>query len=105
MPQFHARVDTPRASRNMTRLFKHFAHKREVRAGEHHAQAVFAFGECRMFARSGPLLIDCQAGAGKAEQRLRCVIADHVHRFSGDEALQVEWQDGPLVDAPAEQRA
>lgn len=103
MPQFHAQVITPRASRNMTRLFKHFAHKGEVRANECQAQVVFAFGECRMFAGSGQLLIDCQAEAGEAEKRLRFVIADHLNRFSGDEALQVEWQDGPLPDEPIEQ--
>ena len=105
MPKFHARVATPRASRNMTRLFKHFAHKGEVRLDDQQAEVVFVFGECRMFAGPDQLLIDCQAAAGEAEKRLRFVIADHLNRFSGDEALQVEWQDGPLPDAPAERPA
>lgn len=105
MPRFHARVVTPRASRNMNRLFKHFAHKGEVRIDEQQAEVVFGFGECRMFAGTEQLLIDCQAGAGESEKRLRFVIADHLTRFSGDEALQVEWQEGPLPDASAEQPA
>jgi len=105
MPQFHAQVRTPRASRNMTRLFKHFAHKGEVQADERQAQVVFVFGRCRMVADADQLLIDCQAEAGEAEQRLRFVIADHLNRFSGDEALQVDWHDGPLPDAPAERPA
>jgi len=105
MPKFHARVATPRASRNMTRLFKHFAHKGEVRLEDQQAEVVFVFGECRMFAGPEQLLIDCQAEAGEAEKRLRFVIADHLNRFSGDEALQVEWQEGPLPDAPAERPA
>lgn len=99
MPQFHARVPTPRASRNMTRLCKHFAHKAEVQLDEHQAHVDFAFGRCRMFAEPERLLIDCQAEAGEATERLRFVIADHLHRFSGEEALQVDWQDGPLPGA------
>ncbi|EMD98648.1 MULTISPECIES: DUF2218 domain-containing protein [Stutzerimonas stutzeri subgroup] len=96
MPQFHAQVATPRASRNMTRLCKHFAHKAEVQLDEHQAQVEFAFGRCRMLADHEQLLIDCQAEAGEAEKRLRFVIDDHLHRFSGDEALKVNWLDGPL---------
>lgn len=102
MPQFHAQVITPRASRNMTRLFKHFAHKGQVQADDYQAHVAFAFGTCRMFALADQLLIECLAEAGEAEQRLRAVIADHLNRFSGDEALQVRWQDGPLPDAPVE---
>lgn len=96
MPQFHAQVATPRASRNMTRLCKHFAHKAEVQLDESQAQVEFAFGQCRMFADHERLLIDCQAAAGEAEKRLRFVIDDHLHRFSGEEALKVNWLDGPL---------
>ncbi|AJE16662.1 DUF2218 domain-containing protein [Stutzerimonas balearica] len=96
MPQFHAQVPTPRAARNMTRLHKHFAHKAEVWADETAAKVAFAFGECRMHAEAERLLIDCQAEAGEAERRLRFVIADHLKRFSGDEALEVQWRDGPL---------
>jgi len=96
MPQFHAVVPTPRASRNMTRLCKHFAHKAEVQADAAHAQIAFAFGDCRMHAEADRLLIDCQAEAGEAQKRLCFVIADHLERFSGEEALQVVWQDGPL---------
>ena len=101
MPQFHAVVPTPRASRNMTRLCKHFAHKGEVEIDESRAQVAFAFGTCRMHAESDRLLIDCQAEAGQATERLRFVIADHLKRFSGEEALQVDWQDGPLPDEQA----
>ncbi|KIZ35340.1 DUF2218 domain-containing protein [Stutzerimonas stutzeri] len=96
MPQFHAQVATPRASRNMMRLCKHFAHKAEVQLDESQAQVEFAFGQCRMFADHERLLIDCQAAAGEAEKRLRFVIDDHLHRFSGEEALKVNWLDGPL---------
>lgn len=99
MPQFHAAVPTPRASRNMTRLCKHFAHKGEVRFDETHAQIDFTFGTCRMQAAADHLLIDCQAEPGEAEKRLRFVIADHLQRFSGEEALQVDWQDGALSPA------
>lgn len=102
MPQFHAKVPTPRASRNMTRLCKHFAHKAEVQMNERHAQVQFAFGQCRMLAEADQLLIDCQAEAGEAEKRLRFVIDDHLYRFSGEEALKIEWRDGPLPDAAAE---
>lgn len=97
MPQFHAQVPTSRASRNMTRLCKHFAHKADVRLDEHQAQIEFAFGRCRMLADDEQLLIDCQADAGEAEKRLRFVIDDHLYRFSGDEVLKVDWLDGPLV--------
>lgn len=99
MPQFHAVVPTPRAARNMTRLCKHFAHKGEVQIDEDHAQVEFTFGSCRMHAEADRLLIDCQAEAGEAQKRLCFVIADHLQRFSGEEALQVVWQDGPLPQA------
>jgi len=99
MPQFHAVVPTPRAARNMTRLCKHFAHKGDVRFDEVHAQIDFTFGSCRMLATPDRLLIDCQAEPGEAEKRLRFVIADHLQRFSGEEALQVDWQDGALPSA------
>ncbi|HCJ30006.1 MAG TPA: DUF2218 domain-containing protein [Pseudomonas sp.] len=102
MPHFHARVPTPRALRNMTRLYKHFGHKAEVQADEHQAQVAFAFGQCRMFAEPDQLLIECQAEAGEAEKRLRFVIDDHLHRFSGDEALRVDWRDGPLLSPAGE---
>ncbi len=102
MPQFHAVVPTPRATRNMTRLCKHFAHKGEVRFDETHAQIDFTFGNCRMLATPDRLSIDCQAEPGEAEKRLRFVIADHLQRFSGEEALEVDWQDGPLPDQPGE---
>lgn len=102
MPQFHAVVPTPRASRYMTRLCKHFAHKAEVEIDESRAQVAFVFGNCRMRAEADRLLIDCQAEAGEATKRLRFVIADHLERFSGEEALQVVWQDGPLPNSPAE---
>ena len=96
MPQFHAQVATSRASRNMMRLCKHFAHKAEVQLDERQAQVEFAFGQCRMLADDERLLIDCQAEAGEAEKRLRFVIDNHLHRFSGEEALKVNWLDGPL---------
>lgn len=104
MPQFHAQVPTPRASRNMTRLCKHFAHKAEVQVDERYAQVEFAFGQCRMVAETDQLLIDCQAEAGEAEKRLRFVIDDHLHRFSGDEALKIDWREGPLPDISTEQQ-
>ncbi|MCW3149750.1 DUF2218 domain-containing protein [Stutzerimonas stutzeri] len=105
MPHFHAVVPTPRAARNMARLCKHFAHKATVQADESRAQIDFAFGDCRLRAEPDQLLIDCQAEAGEAQTRLRFVIADHLERFSGEEALQVHWQDGPLPPADQEARA
>lgn len=96
MPQFHAVVLTPRAARNMTRLFKHFAHKGEVELDETRARVQFPFGSCRMLAETDRLLIDCQTEAGEAQKRLSLVIADHLERFSGEEALKVHWQDGAL---------
>ncbi|WP_120993033.1 DUF2218 domain-containing protein [Stutzerimonas urumqiensis] len=101
MPLFHACVPTPRASRNMTRLCKHFGHKTQVQVDEHRAHVDFAFGRCRMYALPDRLLIDCEADAGEAEARLRYVLDDHLLRFSGEEALQIDWQEGPLPDAPA----
>ncbi|WP_028238961.1 DUF2218 domain-containing protein [Stutzerimonas azotifigens] len=101
MPQFHAQVSTPRASRNMTRLCKHFRHKVAVEADERQAHIDFPFGLCRMHAEPERLLIDCQAEPGEATERLRFVIADHLQRFSGEEALTVDWQEGPLPGAPA----
>ncbi len=102
MPQFHAQVPTPRALRNMTRLCKHFAHKADVTLTGAHAHCSFAFGQCHMHAADDQLLIDCQAEPGEAEKRLRFVLSDHIHRFSGEEALQVDWQEGPLPARPAD---
>lgn len=92
MPQFHAQVPTPRAARNMTRLCKHLRHKVAVEADERQAHIDFPFGLCRMHAQAEP---------GEATERLRLVIANHLQRFSGEEALAVNWRDGPLPGAPA----
>lgn len=96
MPRFHAQIPTPRASRNMPLLCKHFAHKADMRADGRHAQVEFTFGQRRMLGESGLLPIGCQAVAGEAGKRLRFVIDDHPQRFSCVEALRVGWQDGPL---------
>ena len=96
MPQFHAQMPTPRALRNMTRLCKHFAHKADVTITGSDAHCSFAFGQCYMHATEVQLLIDCQAETDEAQKRLRFVLADHLYRFSGEEALQIDWRDGPL---------
>ncbi|PZP21176.1 MULTISPECIES: DUF2218 domain-containing protein [Pseudomonas] len=94
MNHFHARVPTAQASRNMTRLCKHFRHKVSVDYDEREANAAFPFGLCRMRAEADALLLDCQAEPGEALARLQFVLADHLLRFSRDERLTVEWQDG-----------
>ncbi|WP_282339344.1 MULTISPECIES: DUF2218 domain-containing protein [Pseudomonas] len=94
MNHFHARVPTAQASRNMTRLCKHFRHKVSVNYDERQANAAFPFGLCRMRAEADALLLDCQAESGEALARLQFVLADHLLRFSRDERLAIEWQDG-----------
>jgi hypothetical protein len=85
----------------MTRLCNHFRHKVEVVADEKQAQVRFPFGECQMQAEDDALTIDCQAETGEARRRLEGVIADHLQRFSGEEALVVEWVEGPLPSRQA----
>lgn len=92
--RFHATVRTARASRNMTRLFKHFQHKVEVNYDEHAAYGDFPFGRCEMRALEDRLLIDCATANEEASGRMRHVIDDHLFRFSGEEGLEIQWQDG-----------
>lgn len=93
--RFHATVPTPRASRNMVRLFKHFAHKVEVTYDTQSAHGDFPFGRCDMQASDDALRIDCCVPGEQALARMRYVIDDHLFRFSGEEALEVSWQEGP----------
>jgi hypothetical protein len=94
MIHFHARVPTAQASRNMARLCKHFRHKVRVDYDERQANADFPFGLCRMRADADALLLDCQAEPGEALARLQFVLADHLLRFSRDEDLVIDWQQG-----------
>lgn len=96
MLRYHAQVGTPRASRNLTRLCKHFRHKVSVDYDERRARIEFPFGRCRMEATPDSQRIDCAAEPGPADARLRFVLEDHLLRFSGEEALRIDWRDGPL---------
>jgi hypothetical protein len=93
MLKAHAQVETPKAERYLKALCNHFSHKVTAEYDDRHGTVQFGFGTCEMDADGH--LLRLHVGAVDAENftRVKAVVADHLERFSGDEALRVTWQD------------
>ncbi|GAA6131695.1 DUF2218 domain-containing protein [Halopseudomonas sabulinigri] len=96
MPAKQAQVRTANASRYITRLCKHFAHKVESSWDEQQGVTDFPFGRCVMQAGEVQLELHCSAEDDALLERVCWVVADHLERFSvaveKGEGLTVEWQ-------------
>lgn len=89
----HATVATASASRYLTQLCKHFAHKITVDYDETSGRAEFAWGTCQLSAIDGALHLHLTAAGPEGLGRIKAVVEDHLVRFGWREALSIEWTD------------
>lgn len=93
MLKAQAEVTTDKSSRYLKALCNHFNRKVTAEYDDNHGTVQFGFGYCELDATEGKLAIFIQAEDDENFGRVKYVVADHLERFSGEDALQVEWHD------------
>ncbi len=88
-----ATVETVKAVRFMKALCNHFGHKVTAEYTDQQGNVQFGFGHCEMSADENALSFRITADTEENFTRVKHVIADHLERFSGEDALKVEWVD------------
>lgn len=86
-------VKTEKAQRYLKALCNHFSHKVQASYSDDRGHVDFGFGTCEMQAEADRLTLQIQADNNEGFARVKYVVADHLERFSSDEALQVMWID------------
>lgn len=88
-----AEVATPKASRYLQQLCKHWQHKLPVAFDPQSGRVEFSIGDCRM--EAGPELLTLKLAAPDAMQlaQLQEVVASHLLRFAFKDELQIEWKE------------
>ncbi len=86
-------VKTQKSQRYLKALCNHFSHKAQAAHSDDRGSVNFSFGACELWAEAGTLTLRVQAEDAEGLARVKSVVADHLERFSGDEALQVMWID------------
>ena len=91
MSSSEARIATKLATRYLSQLCKHFAHRLPVTLTETEGSITFGIGSCTLAATPDALLL--RATADNAEQRaeLEGVVARHLERFAFREPVSVVW--------------
>ncbi len=93
MTQSHAEIPTPRASRYLQQLCKHFAHKLPVNFDPAAGKISFSIGDCNLRADEERLHLDLTSPDGSQMTQLKDVVIRHLVRFAFREELAVAWQD------------
>lgn len=93
MPMSRAEIATESGAKLMNRLCKHWAHKLEVEQGEEESRVAFDEGSCVMRVEPGKLVVAVQALEEEDLDRLEGVIDNHLERMSGDETLDIVWEN------------
>lgn len=86
-------VKTEKAQRYLKALCNHFSHKVQATYNDDRGNVDFGFGTCELQAEADTLTLQIQADNNEGFARVKYVVADHLERFSGDEALQIMWID------------
>lgn len=86
-------VATPAASRYLTQLCKHFAHKVAVTIEDGRGRAEFPWGVCHMEAGADTLVLQCEAADAEGLARVKAVVGDHLGRFAWREQLDIRWNE------------
>ena len=96
MPASRAEVATEHASRYVTRLCKHFAHKVPAEYKDGRGRVDFPFGQCQMEAAAGRLNLRCQAEDRASLERACEVVGSHLERMAAalesQPPISVSWQ-------------
>lgn len=93
MTEAHAQIATPRASRYLQQLCKHFAHKLPVEFDAAEGRIGFPIGDCRLRADGERLKLDLTAPDGTQMTQLKDVVVRHLLRFAFREDMAIAWQD------------
>jgi hypothetical protein len=93
MTHSSAEIPTPRASRYLQQLCKHFAHKLPVEFDPAAGKISFALGDCDLRADEKRLRLDLTAPDLSQMTQLKDVVIRHLVRFAFREELAVAWQE------------
>ena len=92
--QSKAEIATPRASRYLQQLCKHFAHKLPVTFDRAAGRISFSIGDCQLSADEKRLRLDLASSDGAQMAQLKDVVVRHLLRFAFREDMAIAWQDG-----------
>ena len=87
-----ARIKANNPARLILRLCKHWGHKFPVSFDERQGDVQLSIGRCLMQAQDGELDVRLESGDAEQLQKLEEVVADHLQRMAGAEALSIEWR-------------
>lgn len=87
---FH--TETAQASKYISKLCRHFAHKVSATYTERDAQVRFPQGQCVMKARAQALEIYLQGEGPEKIEAMQYIIDDHLKRFARFESLSYQWE-------------
>ena len=93
MTSSNAEIVTPRASRYLQQLCKHFAHKLPVAFDAAGGKIGFAIGDCDLSADEKRLQIALSSPDEGQLAQLKDVVVRHLERFAFREELAIAWQD------------
>ncbi len=79
--------------RYLKALCNHFSHKVTAEYTDNHGSVQFSIGTCEMDANANELDFQVQADDAEKLEQVKAVVADHLERFSGDDALKIQWRD------------
>jgi uncharacterized protein len=100
MQTSQAHVATASASRYLTQLCKHWAHKLDVEYTSETARIQFPSGLCRMKAGADDLLVIVEATDANTVTRLQGVVEEHLRRFAFREKLGAfAWTGSAAAEA------
>ncbi len=87
-----ARIKANNPTRLILRLCKHWGHKFPVSFDERQGDVQLSIGRCLMQAQEGELEVRLESSDAEQLQKLEQVVADHLQRMAGAEALSIEWR-------------
>jgi hypothetical protein len=91
--QSRAEIATPRASRYLQQLCKHFAHKLPVTFDPNTGKISFSIGDCTLSADEERLRLNLTAPDGSQMTQLKDIVVRHLVRFAFREEMAIAWQD------------
>lgn len=94
MKQSRAEIATPRASRYLQQLCKHFAHKLPVTFDPNAGRISFSSGDCDLSADGERLRLNLTSPDGPQMTQLKDVVVRHLLRFAFREEMAIAWQEG-----------
>jgi hypothetical protein len=86
-----ARIKANNPPRLILRLCKHWGHKFPVSFDERQGDVQLSIGRCLMQAQESELEVRLESDDAEQLQKLEEVVADHLQRMAGAEALSIEW--------------